>query len=470
MPQRRKLELEPGRALGPFELGQTLFHVLDKILRPDPASFPKVNVAWDQSEAANAPLVITLSAPSPPLVLTFHGPTQRLIRIEVVEKPDKWVSYKDKNFGGGNEDGLKSIYRLLGPTYPPTAHPVLPNTEVVGFPGVAFAYQRSGKLFHVTERTKEGTRITRLVITHPPPEKESRDAYLEPYIHPQPKCAQGDLERVWMESSDPRRLRFEFFDTPAEGPRTFEADIGITTSEDILCTFGAPLRTFWKEDNRLAIHSPSQLPASSSEPNPYFYLYPSQGLTFLFSATSNTLLKVLLHSNLPGEVHWGRNHRCRWTIRNGSSSISESDNLETIQSFFATSQQPGTTTLPIPIPAARSLTPSPPSFAGPSSPSPTEQAAVSSSSKRGKKDKSKLASAAQAVAQQHRDKEETDLPAVLQTQQETGMMTMVLNRGADLDETVSEVLLSRNTELWAPVQHCILELTLEGMVETMWIV
>lgn len=44
--------------------------------------------------------------------------------------------------------------------------------------------------------------------------------------------------------------------------------------------------------------------------NPYFISHPHLGLTFLLHPTTHTLLKIILHSNLPGEVNFGRSSRC----------------------------------------------------------------------------------------------------------------------------------------------------------------
>lgn len=117
--------------------------------------------------------------------------------------------------------------------------------------------------------------------------------------------------------------------------------LGQTTAEDITCTLGPPLRTYYKEDvrcpyictdrikltvppyqTRLSIHDQTSNSANGTEipPNAYFFNYFSLGLDFLFHPESNKLIKILLHSNTPGEVLFGRYNRCRWRLkRNGQS-------------------------------------------------------------------------------------------------------------------------------------------------------
>lgn len=118
-----------------------------------------------------------------------------------------------------------------------------------------------------------------------------------------------------------------------------------------MCDLGSPIRSFWKEDVRdlcssIPQHARAYLPGRRTEcqsmprrrrairlslvgpsllsiciytnplppANPYFISHPHLGLTFLLHPTSHTLLKIILHSNLPGEVNFGRCSRCSWEI------------------------------------------------------------------------------------------------------------------------------------------------------------
>ncbi|GAA5822663.1 hypothetical protein JCM3770_002859, partial [Rhodotorula araucariae] len=48
--------------------------------------------------------------------------------------------------------------------------------------------------------------------------------------------------------------------------------------------------------------------------NPYFLSYPHLGLTLLLASTTHILLKIIIHSNLPGEVQFGRTARAAWAL------------------------------------------------------------------------------------------------------------------------------------------------------------
>lgn len=49
-------------------------------------------------------------------------------------------------------------------------------------------------------------------------------------------------------------------------------------------------------------------------PNAYFFNYFSLGLDFMLDPTSHRIIKIILHSNTPGEVLFGRYAKCRWRI------------------------------------------------------------------------------------------------------------------------------------------------------------
>ncbi|GAA5938563.1 hypothetical protein JCM3775_002159 [Rhodotorula graminis] len=332
------LALVPGDSLGPFRLGSALFNVFNHV-RSFRSTYPSVKVAWDEQAPSTSPVHLTLS--SPPLHLTFSPLAQRLARIEVLgPEPDAWVSYRGKRLrtssslsgdyagarGGGDDedDVVKTVRRVLGPTYGSSrastgGEGTQGAEEMLSYPGVAFGVVRTGS----------GSTMNRIVVTAlPAPDGVPVDqAWLHPALPDSPAVAQGDLRLAEIHLDPTRRpTHVELhFHQPTTALAPVELRVGVTTSEDILCDLGAAVRTFWKEDDRLSIHTASLEARSSSdaalEPNPYFLSYPHLGLTLLLSSSPSTaststrpipphtLLKILLHSNLPGEVQFGRTAR-----------------------------------------------------------------------------------------------------------------------------------------------------------------
>ncbi|GAA5959588.1 hypothetical protein JCM8115_003762 [Rhodotorula mucilaginosa] len=357
------LDLVPGSALGPFRLGSLLFNVLNHV-REYRDTYPHANLAWDEQNPLSSPVHLSLT--TPPLHLTFSPPAQRLSRIQVTgPNPGSHVAYRQQRLQSTantaaaenddedeeeREDVVKRIRTILGPTFGSSKAPTVAkgSTEqdhdeeenMLCYPGVAFGVQK----------TRSGsTRLKRIVLTPLPiPKGIPID---QAWRHLQTvdnrgvdsfTVAQGDLHRAVIEldpdnlaADKPRvTLRFHSRSAAAAGavspphedgaPVVVVLEIGETTSEDILCELGSAVRTFWKEDDRLAIHTAAAVGAPSSsfssaskaalEPNPYFLSYPHLGLTLLISPSSHLLEKVILHSNTPGQVQFGRTARALWTI------------------------------------------------------------------------------------------------------------------------------------------------------------
>lgn len=79
--------------------------------------------------------------------------------------------------------------------------------------------------------------------------------------------------------------------------------------------------------------------------NPYFLSYPHLGLTLLLSSspsssTPHCLVKVILHSNLPGEVQFGRTARARCVLLGanaGAERVGIEEGWEALREFLSSS-------------------------------------------------------------------------------------------------------------------------------------
>lgn len=130
-----------------------------------------------------------------------------------------------------------------------------------------------------------------------------------------------------------------------------------TTPQDVICELGAPQSIHWREDDRLSIHSQFTSSNKALEVKPgegstetdgrsprdtrgaLFYNYFALGFDLMFSGPSSrsglsdedleadldsgeddleegesTLMKVILHGNVPGSALFGRYGRCCWEI------------------------------------------------------------------------------------------------------------------------------------------------------------
>ncbi|CEQ40070.1 SPOSA6832_01637 [Sporobolomyces salmonicolor] len=317
------LDLSPGDSLGPFHLGSLLFNVLNHI-RSHRSVYPAAKLAWDDDSPSSSPIHLILS--SPPLHLTFCPLEQRLCRIEVGSaSPGSWVSYRGKRLKDARddeEDLVKTVRRVLGPTYGSSQGTggASGEKEMLSYPGVAFGVVKDGA---------GGSSLSRIVLTPlpAPPNVPVDQAWLHPALPDSPSAANGDLSvaEILLDSSrKPSAVILHFHSSPEGSINPIELRIGSTTSEDVLCELSSAVRSFWKEDDRMSIHNASAPSPSSSDPsmalNPYFLSYPHLGLTLLVSppqspsSAPHLLTKIILHSNLPGEVNFGRNARCAWRL------------------------------------------------------------------------------------------------------------------------------------------------------------
>nr|CAG4643989.1 EOG090X06XP [Lepidurus arcticus] len=86
------------------------------------------------------------------------------------------------------------------------------------------------------------------------------------------------------------------------------------SGQDILSALGNPSRIFYKDDDKMRIHSPQphrRIPGAYSD---YFFNYFTLGLDLLFDGYSHLLKKIVLHTNYPGHYNFNMYHRCEFQL------------------------------------------------------------------------------------------------------------------------------------------------------------
>ncbi|KAK4050958.1 hypothetical protein OIV83_003087 [Microbotryomycetes sp. JL201] len=254
------LGIVPGDSLGDFKTGSDLFHVIN-VLRTAPREYPQVNVAWNDETPTTSDMHLYVSRP--PLVLTFEPAFQRLLRIEL-SNPEPaeatvalthWIQYKGKRFtdaGESNmdvdeEDVVKSIRRVMGPTYGSSqASTSGGSRELLAYPGVAFEVER---------QSKSRSQLRRVVLTPlPPPAGIPIDqAWLHPQLFEHSDFMSLSVEMVVIQldaAGKPASIDIKIRprSAQAEPPAAVRITLGHTSTEDLLCDLGSPNRSFWKED------------------------------------------------------------------------------------------------------------------------------------------------------------------------------------------------------------------------------
>lgn len=141
--RRLEWDIRPGSGVGIFELGSSLWSVLN-LLRDDKTSFPQVEVKWDHDSPANTPIILHVR---PHLDLLFSPLHQRLSMISVRQlhiSPSLALRYKDQVISSWSSEETdahvvlhkKDVSKIFGPTY---------LGETMRYPGLWFSFEEDGE-------------------------------------------------------------------------------------------------------------------------------------------------------------------------------------------------------------------------------------------------------------------------------------------------------------------------------------
>jgi len=201
------------------------------------------------------------------------------------------------------------VNKYFGPTYP---------GEALSFPGIWFAFDEeapapfppsqprasSPPLATAAPGPDRNAEVKRIVVCQR--SKDATDGLGEVLVCP---SMEKELKCVIAEPHSGIKLTFHSMLDPP--PQPIWIRIGETTSQGLICDLGSPLRTFYKEDDRMTIHS---VQGSQEKDDGYFYNYFQYGIDILLSGTTHTVKKIILHSNIPGSFMFQRYKRCPWEI------------------------------------------------------------------------------------------------------------------------------------------------------------
>ncbi|KZT20389.1 UPF0183-domain-containing protein [Neolentinus lepideus HHB14362 ss-1] len=295
------VDIKPGYGVGLFELGSSLWNVLD-LLRSLPHIFPQVDVKYDIDSSVTTPIVLHIR---PHLDLLFSGHHQRLHTICVRRLQDHHppliIRYKDIILSSPEEILRRlGVSRTFGPTYP---------GDDLHYPGVWFSFEedrigegiKASSPGHVEDRMQE---VKRVIVSQKGPEGDERDALDEVL---ESSSMHSDIAKAIVKVHVGVAL---YQHLPSAEP--IHIRLGVTTAQDLLCDLGAPLRTHYKEDDRMSIHSTRE--TEEEEEGDYFYNYFQHGIDVLISGDTHTCKKIVMHTNIPGTPLFQRYKRCLWEI------------------------------------------------------------------------------------------------------------------------------------------------------------
>ncbi|KAF8076497.1 hypothetical protein FPV67DRAFT_1713911 [Lyophyllum atratum] len=303
------VDIRPGSGLGRFEIGASLWTVLD-MLRHLQHSFPQVDIKYDPDASSTTPVILHLR---PHLDLLFSGKHQRLhtICLRKLRDPNPPVTlrYKETVLASADEALTRVVVRrTFGPTYP---------GDDLRYPGLWFSFEEDGmgegmNAAHNDDRMQE---VKRVLISQKGNDGRSQDALEE--VSEIPTMA-GDIRQAVVKDHDGVTLHF----------------------------YPSSSRPVHKTE-RMSIHSTADASEMQHEPR-YFYNYFQHGMDFLISGPSHVVTKIILHSNAPGSPLFQRYKRCNWEIEGKPEDDEDDtpprkrfyDRFETISHFLSPREPP----------------------------------------------------------------------------------------------------------------------------------
>jgi len=301
------LDIRPGSGVGMFELGSSMWSVIS-MLRAMQHLFPQVEVKFDPENASTSPVILHLR---PHLDLLFSPYHQRLHTICLRKLKDRHppinLRYKDSVICTGEEPLFKvQISRTFGPTYP---------GDELKYPGVWFSFDDDGineslkgSSSHgiTSDRSKE---VKRIIVTQKDAQDAERDPLDEVTLCP---VMYGDISRAVVKIHN--GVLLHFYGPSGPSVSSLHVRLGETTAQALNLDLGPPSRVHYKEDERMAIHSPKPQFDEENQSTDYFWNYFSHGIDFLISGQTHIVRKIILHSNVPGSPLFQRYRRCPWEL------------------------------------------------------------------------------------------------------------------------------------------------------------
>ncbi|KAI9016490.1 hypothetical protein CLU79DRAFT_706537 [Phycomyces nitens] len=297
-PQRSKrieLVITPGKSLGPFRLGSSLWDTI-QLLRDRPQFFPTVELKYSQKDPLRHDFIVSL--PSNGIHLRYDGSLQRLKSIECFD-PSKGLAFTfpiplrfqtiyqsssdlPMEFPDGTTPIASRVYLYTGSTHWQQAT-VPPLSKVI-------AEHNSSSS---TKYGKLGRRELESIIVKP---TKGATLYFPTQVSSN-ETTDSSREQVKTTSN------------------TVQITLHLSTAQDILADLGKPSRIFYKEEDKMKIHSTANdLDPFTVHPTDYFFNYFHLGIDILIDGGLHVCKKIVLHGNIPGHYDFQRYKRCPFQI------------------------------------------------------------------------------------------------------------------------------------------------------------
>eukprot|EP01101_Sappina_pedata_P006888 TRINITY_DN3530_c0_g1_i1.p1 TRINITY_DN3530_c0_g1~~TRINITY_DN3530_c0_g1_i1.p1 ORF type:complete len:389 (+),score=112.11 TRINITY_DN3530_c0_g1_i1:49-1167(+) len=293
------LNVVPGKSLGFFYIGMPLPEAIGKI-QSNQMHISKVQLKYETEHPLDHDIVLDLNENG--IMLRFEPISQRLIVIEVYNVDQVNLTYNKAPFcSPDTRPTFDSIYSRIGPTFPGHFYPEK-GQYYLHYPGLAFVFDIPAEFHQIYTNTEElpnefpngVSPITSRMLVY------IGSDHRRPML---PQLAAGSPYFEPIVAHVGSHLAF-----PARG-----ASIPLQASvQDVLSVLGPPSQVFYKDEDKVKIHSEEGYSGIGCAD--YFYNYFALGFDILFDINTHTAKKFILHTNFPSYYNFHRYSKCNFTI------------------------------------------------------------------------------------------------------------------------------------------------------------
>eukprot|EP00124_Ichthyophonus_hoferi_P002046 Ihof_evm6s126 gene=Ihof_evmTU6s126 len=283
-----KLNVVPGKLIGPFVLGMPLSVTID-FLKKNFRDIKNIDLLYSETLPIKLGIVLRLNDNG--IQLHFGPSSQCLDIVEIFDPLLVTLAYCGTLFTSTEIlPTFPNIYQLFGPSYPGTYNDRQHDYKL-SYPGISFYFPIPSQYETLYSKGKvplqfpDGTAsiVHRLTIynkdTTPPLPSLSSSSLLEP-------------STPWSRADIVVKPSVGFYLLHTGGQVLFG-----DSCQDVLYELGPPSKIFYKDEDKMKIHARTSI--ANTKCNGYFYNYYPLGLDLLFSSTNHRVVKVVLHTNHP---------------------------------------------------------------------------------------------------------------------------------------------------------------------------
>jgi len=323
------LEVVPERSLGNEQwelvLGMPISQAIS-ILRGQCREIKDIHLCYCDYDPLAMDVILNMTEDG--IRLVFDPISQRLKIIEVYNMEKVKLKYCGVHFNSPTVSPTNDqIEMSFGATHPGVFDPA--NQQfILNFRGLSFFFPSNDKLEH---NYSHG--LGSLQFSNGPPVVSKLCIYMGntlsetkapslPISCYQSKCYCERVELVKDDSGQISGVKVELYGESGSPNKQNDVRQGSLVQEikfgescqDVMSSLGAPCKIYYKDEDKMKIHSKSPEKQLEKEESDYFYNYFTLGIDILFDGKTHTVTKLVLHNNYPGHYDFNIYYRAYFEL------------------------------------------------------------------------------------------------------------------------------------------------------------